>query len=255
MTAEFDPSGGEEVSTEGGEELLADDTSESSEESVEETQAQTQTQQIPATQSRQAVFTPQQQELVNNIVRNRLREERLRWERERNGGATAAASATRQPIRETPSTPSFDPQTRAALDAYLEAQLAPYRSQVVKSEIDGAFSEFQSKHPELSDKATRDQLIETILSWGEDLVQRAPMNWLLEQGWLAMKYGAFDEKTFKEAAVQEYLASKGDRARRVPTAQGSGGKATTTPKPRGKEWKDADAAMRSLIEEENAARA
>jgi hypothetical protein len=189
---------------------------------------------------------------INIIVGNRIAEERRRFEAraaaERQAGAGRPQGRENQPQ-------NFDEPTKQALDAYLDAQLTPLREQAVKGEINTAFAEFREKHPEIGEKAVRDAVIEQILSWGEDFVQRTPMNWLLEQGYLAYKYGNFDEEKFFQERQARYLAEKAGTARKVPNAQGSGGKATTTPKPHGKEWKDADAVMRQLVDEENSARA
>ena len=186
------------------------------------------------------------QEEVNAIVQRRLAEDRARR------GAAAGAGQPRRPAGGTPR--PFDPETKAALDAYVAEQLAPLRESQLKVDMDRAFTSFSTTHPEFGEKAVRDEVIKIILDWGENVVNTAPMDWLLSQAWLQYKYSNFDEKKFRETAIQEFVDGKAKQARSVPTPQGSGGKAAAAPRKKGDTWRDTDQMMKQLIEEESSAR-
>lgn len=185
-------------------------------------------------------------------VNTYLANERRKWEQSARARVTAPAAAPARPAAAGGTRP-FDADTLAALDRYWEEKSVPFREVQVKTEINDAFGTFQASHPEFSTKDVRDAVIQHILDLGEEFVQTAPMGYLLDYGWLKYKYGNFNEEEFRNKTIADHLAGKGTQARKTGTPQGAGGKATTNPKPRGKDWKSADEAMKQLIEEDRAA--
>lgn len=190
---------------------------------------------------------------VEKMVQDRLARDRQVRERAARQQAEQAAAEARRRAAGTPA--GFDPRTQEALQAYLEPIVTPLREAAVKGDMDRAFSTFEAAHPEFKDKGVRDEVINIILSWGKETVDRAPMDWLLTQGWLQYKYGNFDEKAFRAQVEKEYVDRKSAQARKTPVPQGAGGRSTTSPKQGPKTIKDANAAMEALIREESAARA
>lgn len=165
----------------------------------------------------------------------RLQEARAEWER-----ANRAAP--------TPESSPFDPQVEAALAQWFQRQIQPIIGPItegqVRSQVEIGLSQFESRHPELS-KAEVNDILETALSFGDDIVNKAPLDWLLDQARLRVKFANFDEKAFAKKAVDEWRASK-SKVAAVPTPQGPGSALTTQRRP--KSFKDADKAFEAMLE-------
>jgi hypothetical protein len=184
---------------------------------------------------------------------------RRSWEFESQRAQERAVAAAREEVmrqfqerqqQQPQATPSsgFEPQVETALKAWFDRQLAPiitpFQEGQIKGEIKQGLADFQMRHSSLSLDEVND-VLDKALSFGEDVVNKAPIDWLLDQAYTALRFGDFDEDTYKQQVIDDYLKNKGNTAARVPRPQTGGGALTGQSRP--KDFKTADQVFENML--------
>lgn len=131
-----------------------------------------------------------------------------------------------KPAAPTAEQPLFEEPIEKALDAFftqrINSTLAPVREKLEAAELQGAIARGRNQYQDFA--ANENDILATMVSFGESVVNSAPLEWLIDQAYRAWKFGSFDEKKVGDSAVKAYLASAKARAA-TPTPAGPGGSA------------------------------
>lgn len=194
-------------------------------------------------------------EYSRGLRRNLEAEFRRNSEREREAAIQAVRQEYEQrfaPKPERPQSP-FAPEVESALSQWFQQQigqhLAPLQETQTRSQIELGLTQFQSQHPEMSAEDVNN-VLETALGFGEEVVNKAPIDWLLQQGYLAYKYRDFNEDELKQKAIDEYLSKKSRTNANTPRPQGPGAAVLPTQK-RPKDFATADRMFEAMVQQAN----
>ena len=143
----------------------------------------------------------------------------------------------------------FDPTVDSALKAWFQENygqtLNQFREGQVKAEVQLGLGQFQSRHPELTPEQVND-VLEAATKFGDAVMNATPMDKLMDMAFLQWKYGSFDEKKFKQEAIDEYVKTKTKTAA-VPRPQGSGNGVVA--QKRAKDFSTADSVFENMLRE------
>lgn len=141
----------------------------------------------------------------------------------------------------------FDPTVDSALKAWFQENygqtLNSFREGQVRSEVQLGLGQFQTRHPELTAEQVND-VLESATKFGDAVMNATPMDKLMDMAYLQWKYGNFDEKKFKQEAVDEYVKTKTKTAA-VPRPQGSGNGVVA--QKRAKDFNTADSVFENML--------